>query len=227
MTFDNCSWWSSWRTRAVSFPGMLSSSRSRCSGCSSVSDGQCKSRLYTCRHIVTTGRGSYVIGPAGSNMCRSIVWKKYGAGVEPKLKIWPSVFQLCVWERRRTVSGRVSQVHHSFSHMRGHTCFLFFFLSPSVLCAVLFSVTIITALLQMIKEIAEFHQRAFCILTGRGPSQVKKEKHAIFERRVCEGAAVLICACVKREGESGPLSGRKGWSSVMELRSPSILIKNT
>lgn len=56
--------------------------------------------------------------------------------MEPELKIWPSVFQLCVWERRRTVNGRVSQVHHSFSHMRGHTWF-FFPVSP--LCSFVFS----------------------------------------------------------------------------------------
>lgn len=223
MTFNNCSWWSSWRTQAVSFPGLLSSSRSRCSGCSSVSDGQCKSRLYTCRHIVTTGRGSYVIGPAGSNMCRSIVWKNMERGWSQNSKFGRVCFSFVFGSAD---AQWTAEFHKFIIHF--HTCEdTHGFFSPSVLCAVLFSVTIITALLQMIKEIAEFHQRAFCILTGRRPSQEKKEKHAIFERRVCEGAAVFMCACVKREGESGPLSGRKGWSSVMELRSPSILIKNT
>lgn len=46
----------------------------------------------------------------------------------------------------------------------------------------------------------------------------------MFEQRL-RGAGVLICAC--EEGGGGPLSGRKGQISVMELSFPSILIKNT
>lgn len=78
--------------------------------------------------------------------------------------------------------------------------------------------------------------RSICILTREKaePSGGKKKKggrereHAMFEQCL-RGAAVLICACEEgggREG-SGPLSGRKGQISVMELSSPSILIKNT
>lgn len=57
-----------------------------------------------------------------------------------------------------------------------------------------------------------------------GKKKKRKREHAMFEQRL-RGAGVLICAC--EEGGGGPLSGRKGQISVMELSFPSILIKNT
>lgn len=70
----------------------------------------------------------------------------------------------------------------------------------------------------MIKDIAEFHLGSD---KERAEPSAKRE-HATLSR----GRCFDVCLCGGRR-ESGPLSGRKSRGSVMELRSPSILIKNT
>lgn len=76
----------------------------------------------------------------------------------------------------------------------------------------------------MIKEIAEFHDRAFVFWQGRKLSQVggkkkkRKREHAMFEQRL-RGADVLICAC--EEVGVGPCLEERAksllWSLVFHL----------
>ena len=202
------------------------------------SDGQCKSRLTHVHVTISLQHGGegYVIGPAGSNMSCSSVWKIWSRGGAKKLKFG------CRWVQRFSLGVQGSdnttyRPQQSSSHEYVINCTLMHGLtwSPcqSAPCSFVFSVRIITGfnsremgLLQMMKEIAEFHHRAFVFWQGESWAKWKK-RTCHFARHVCEGAAVLIRALCGARRESGSLSGRKGWSSVPELRPPSILIKNT
>lgn len=59
--------------------------QSRCSGCSSVSDGQCKSRLT---HVTISLQLVEEVMSSGqlALICAAALCEKYGVGVEPKLK---------------------------------------------------------------------------------------------------------------------------------------------
>lgn len=178
---------------------------------------------------------------SSGQLCCSIVWKIWSRGGAEKHSFgWAihSIFfffkYLCLkhWHTIRSPAElhKLSWVCHSF--YTAHTCKDTHSLPVNPPCAALFTVTIIMGLI--VENVADdkghcwIPSQSICILTRRKLSQVggKKERTCHVWAVSARGRCFDMCLCGGR-GESGPLSGRKSWSSVMELRSPSILIKNT
>lgn len=200
---------------------------SRCLWCLSVSDGQCKSRLTHVHVTQSLQLQEEVMSRSQLALICSIVLKKNKKTAEQRwsqTQTWPRRSQFfLLWLRGcRQTKGIRSRVCASYQSMS-------LILQPAHVQAS-----------ELHHIVSSYNNWAFigwelvikenCSVIVFWQREIRAKRGKKTEKRlwhVCEGPLFWFVPVYREERGKGPLSGRRGWSSVTEFRPPSSLIKNT